>query len=633
MSAAAGDKSQIAVQPGGEAAAPSRPQPPAWLRPAVLKVRAEGVDAALLWLRAVHKSGQAGQLSWPACVQTLGKALFTPNPEAALRLLEPLLSTPEIKMSAHVMVGMLQDKLGRRAEARETMLAVIRSERSLPLDVLQAANLLVRLNEQALAMEAAIKAFDEMGRPIQHAATLLYIAQVTANWPLVDQLTAQLREGYADGQLKRINESPRTHILWCDDEALNLEVVELWSKRNLAEPIAKAPPAKSSRGRKLRIGYLSSDFRNHPTSRLIMGVLRNHDRSQVELFMYCSGWDDGSDLRKSIEAQFGHVHTVANLSDEAAAKLIRSHDIDVLIELNGPTRAHRMGILRYRPAPVQIDYLGWPGSVGGRVVDYVIGDPFTVPDGAETLYPEKVIRLYPTYQANDHAAQRRPPKPTREQVNLPADPAIRVLGMFNAINKVHQAVWDAWARILQAAPDTVLWMLDSGPVARQHIEAAAEVAGIATDRLIFAPRLAQQAHMARLQCCDLILDPWPYGGHTSTADALFAGVPVLALEGGNFAGRVSTGLLRASGLEILVATTPEEYVERALQLLRDPKVLHQLQSGLRQQVWQGGVFNAASRARQIEQACRVAVERAAQKLPSLHIRVRQPPPAREAAAQ
>jgi predicted O-linked N-acetylglucosamine transferase (SPINDLY family) len=623
----------MATQPPGDktikAVRPRAPQArPAWLQEAVQRVHVQGVSHGLEWLRAAYDAQEVPTPSWPACVELLGKALSISSPESALRVLDSLMSAAQGEeassgyvppTSVQLLAGLLQDKLGQRGQAKQSMQAVVQSDRAQPLEVLQAANLLVRLGDQALALQAAERAFEAMGRPLEHAATLLYIAQVTAHWPLVDRLTAQLRQGHEDGQTERINESPRTHVLWCDDEVLNHAVLQHWSRQNLPAPVGAAPRPASPHGRRLRVGYLSSDFREHPTARLILGVLRHHDRRQVELFMYCSGWDDGSALRQAVVAQFEHVHSVAGLGDGAAAALMRSHQIDVLVELNGPTRAHRMGILSHRPAPVQVDYLGWPGTVGGRVVDYVVGDAHTVPEGAEQHYAEKVIRLHPTYQANDHAAYPRVPKPTRREVGLPEDPSLVILGMFNAINKVHQAVWETWMQILQGAPHTVLWLLDPGEVARKAIASAAQAAGVPLTRIIASPKLPHAVHMARLQCCDLMLDPWPYGGHTSTADALYAGVPVLALEGHNFAGRVSPGLLRSAGLADLVCANPQAYVRRALDLVQRPAGLRALQERLHHTLPGSPVFDSAARARQLEQAFRVAVERVAQGQAPQHI--------------
>lgn len=620
---ARGKAPPASAQKSGSAAPQAAIRAPAWLLQAAQLLRNENAESAAQWLKREHAKGRlSSSLTEAQMIEQLAKAVSVSHPQAALDLLQEQLAQTAPSAGVLVTAGLLQDKLGQRKQSRESLRRLLACAEASPLQVILGANLLVRLGDQIQALEAAKKAFEQLGSPLSQASTMLYIAQVTADWPLAEQLTAQLRQGYADGQMALINESPRTHLLWCDDEATNLEVLAHWSRQNLAAPRVAAPAATAPQGRRLKVGYLSSDFREHPTARLILGVLRHHDRSRVELFMYCSGWDDGSELRKSVEACCEHVHSVAGLSDAAAAQLMRSHGLDVLVELNGPTRAHRMGILSHRPAPVQIDYLGWPGSVGGRVVDYVVGDSYTVPEGAEKAYPERVIRLYPTYQANDHAAQRLPARPSRQAVGLPEDPALRILGMFNAINKVHQTVWDTWMRILAHTENTVLWILDPGVAARRHIELAAQAAGLARGRLVFAPRLAPKAHLARLQCCDLILDPWPYGGHTSTADALYAGVPVLALEGRNFAARVSAGLIRAAGFESMVVQSPDDYVRRAVALLGQPGALAALGEQVRVQARRSEVFNSALRARQLEGAYQTAVDRAAKGLPPVHINTR-----------
>lgn len=600
---------------------PQKVSPAAGLGSTESWLLSKGLPAALAELERVAKTAKdAKPVPMAHRLLLLAKTVLAQHPKRALEVCQYISKVePEPPIEALVIAGTVQDRLGDRKASAASMRAVVEAERATPLEKLRAANLLVRLSDQALALEAAKRAFDAMGRPLAHAATLLYIAQVTADWELVDQLTTQLRAGYARGELASINESPRTHLLWCDDEALNLQVLDHWSRRNLPDPIRPAPAARPMAGRRLRVGYLSSDLREHPMARLMLGVFRHHDRGRFELFMYCSGWDDGSALRKHVEAQFDHVHSVAALSDEAAADLIRSHQIDVLVELNGPTRANRMGILRHRPAPVQIDYLGLPGSVGGRVVDYIIGDLHTVPPGTERGYPEKVIRLFPSYYPNDHASYVLAPKPARQQVGLPDDPKVRILGMFNAINKVHQAVWDTWMQILRAVPDTVLWMLDPGEVARKAIARAALKAGVPLSRIIASPKLPQAAHLARIQCCDLMLDPWPYGGHTSTVDALYAGVPVLAMEGQNFASRVSTSLLRIAGLETLVCRTPHEYVQRAVSVLEDPAALRALNAYLLSEGRRGPLFRSEAMAWQLEEGYRTAFARALNGLPPDHI--------------
>ena len=584
-------------------------------------LREQGQAQALAYLQQLAAAKDAVAVPLSDRLTVLATTVQQGDPKTALALAEKSIELAPDSMEARVLAGALQDRLGDRKASEATMLHVVNAATAKPDQVVRAANLLVRFGPQEIALSGAKAAYEKLGRPLRLASTLLYIAQVTADWELVASLVAQIRQAYQDGKADEVKESPRTNLLWCDDEGINIQVVQQWSRKSLPQLTKALPPAVAPlAGRRLRLAYLSSDFRDHPTSRLINGMLRHHDRTQFELFMYCSSWDDGSKMRRQIESHFDHVHSVAQLSDENAAALIRSHGIDVLIELNGPTRANRMGILAHRPAPVQIDYLGWPGSVGGRVVDYVVVDDYTAPPEALKRYPEKVINLQKTYQVNDVAARTLPPAKTRAEVGLPAGDTL-VLGMFNAINKVHGEVWTAWMQILQAVPNSVLWLLDPGPLARRHIAAASKSHGIGIKRIVVAPRLKEDEHLARLQHCDLMLDPWPYGGHTSTSDALFAGVPVIALAGSNFASRVSGGLLRAAGMQQLVQPDVASYVKTAVALLRSPVQLAKVKRFVKEQVPHSDVFNAVFKTRQMEMACRHALTLAAQGKPAVNIRL------------
>lgn len=586
-------------------------------------------------LASLRQQGKVAQLGAPDLLLQAAQSLSAAHPHSALLLAQEVLQpqggawaealTVTRLSAAWKLIAAMQDRLGHWKEAKAATLKVLDLADAPPEDVIQVANLLVRYGDHEQAFTAALAAYQTLGSPLRHASSLLYIAQRVAHWPTVAMLTAQLRAAYGEGRFDEAAESPRTHLLWCDDEATNIAVTARWSRQNMPRVAESRPPVAPLAGRRLRVGYLSSDFRDHPTARLINGLFRHHDRNRFELFMYCSGWDDGSALRREVESHMDQVHSVSKLSDKAAADLIRSHQIDVLVELNGPTRANRMGVLAHRPAPVQIDYLGWPGSVGGRVVDYVVGDFHTVPPGAEKRYPEKVIRLSGTYQVNDHRSFTRQPVPSRRSVGLPDDPDLVVLGMFNAINKVHGATWALWMRILKAVPKAVLWILNPGEQARKHISEACREHGVSIKRVLAAPSLKQEPHLARLQCCDLMLDPWPYGGHTSTTDALFAGVPVLTLEGHNFAGRVSGGLLHAAGLGALVQPDEEAYASTAIRLLRDPAELRRIKSFILRSIDRSLTLDAARRTRELESAYRQAARWAAAGEPFRHIAIGKPP--------
>lgn len=573
--------------------------------------------ASVLQTEAEASSNPAEVSQW---LMQAGLWLQRLDPPRALALLKRALQADSELTRAWLSLAVLEEKAGRSAAACDAALQVVRLQAP-AAQRLDAANLLVRQGQVQVGLQAAQIAYDELGRPLAQAGIFLTTALSAAAWDLVEALTAQLSAAYQAGNFASVIEGPRTHLLWCADEVTNIGMVRQWSQRLVPElPAVPLPPGEPLAGRRLRVGYLSSDYRNHATSWLVHGLFRNHDRQKLELFAYCCGWDDRSEIRCQVLSHFDAVHSLAALSDAAAAELIRSHRLDVLVDLNGPTRFNRLSILAHRVAPVQISYLGFPGSAGGRFVDYIVADSYTIPPGKERLFPEKVIRIHPTYQVNDYAARTLPPPPSRQAVGLPM--GVRVAGMFNAIDKVGREVWLTWMQILRRSPRTVLWVLDPGEVARRHLLAASEAAGVPRAQILWAPKQLQQVHLARMQCCDLMLDPWPYGGHTTTADALFSNVPVLALEGTNFASRVSGALLRSAGLQALVQPDRAAYVNLAVRLLDHPAELDKIRNFMRRNTARTDVFNAASQAHQLEAAYLAAARRAERGLPARNITVK-----------
>lgn len=595
-------------------------KPEAVLQEAQCRLQKSGAAACIAYLKKIYPALHTIPEAQQDVMLTLARRVQARFPQAALDMLDLAALVPARRDAVLTFRAKVLDVLGRQDEAKAAAAAVVHDSSADAEQRLQAATLLIRYEDDPAALDVARDAFDQLGRPLARVSALLYIALKAADWPLVAQLTAELKQAIGQGRQAEAAEAPRTHVLWCASEKDNVDVLTLWARRFAGHtPLPPVAGQVSPDGRRLRVGYLSSDFREHPTSRLINGLLRHHDHARVELFMYCSGWDDGSALRREVASHFDQVHTVSTLDDEQAAALIRSHRIDVLVELNGPTRAHRLGILACRPAPVQIGYLGWPGSYGGHCVDYIVGDGYVLPDGQDALYPEKIIRLDATYQINDFAAKQRLPAVTRKQCGLP-EGDMPILGMFNAINKVRGEVWAVWMEILRQVPNALLWILDPGLTARRNIVRATREAGIDTARIMATPPTAQDAHLARLQCCDLMLDPWPYGGHTSTADALFAGVPVIALEGTNFASRVNGSLLHAAGLGALVQPDVQSYVKTAVALLNNKAELARLKAFIRTAVPRSDVFNAERKARQMEAAYLQAFRRQYDGLPPVSIR-------------
>ena len=500
-----------------------------------------------------------------------------------------------------------------------------------PAEMVDLARHMLMLGDCQHAIQYAKKAFEESGRDIMLASYTLRIALQCADWDLSESIITQLKKAYEDKENQVAIETPRTHLLWCDDEAVNIRVVGAYAKKVYTEKvkdIRKAYP--DSHKRPIRIGYISSDFRNHATSLLALGMLRHHNKKRFMFFGYCASYDDGSALRREMLNRFHVARSISGLNDETAAKLITQDQIDILVDLNGLTEGSRLGVLSWRPAPVQISYLGFPGTAGGRFVDYIIADDYTLPPGAEKNYPEKIIRIPPTYQINDYIARYLPPMAHRKSIGLPQDKL--VIGMFNNVNKINRESWGVWMRILKEVPQAVLWVLDPGQPAQENLVLETKRLGVSVERVIFARKASQEDHLARLRCCDLNVDPWPYGGHTTTGDALFAGIPVVSLKGRNFASRVSGGLLRASGLSELICEGVETYVAKAVELLKDPVKLKNIKLHLLQNRARLVAFNAPLRTLQIEAAFLAAQDRADKNLPPDHITVQVTQKKKESAA-
>ena len=570
----------------------------------------EGLDSGFKLVSRVRASDGGHSRGQVLILSAVARSLFIERSAIAETLVDKIKDVYPGFVEPYVSELNYLYNSGNTKRAREAALYVFHSQQSSPNDIILSCQYLSQLAPDVQTGDSLARAYDALERPVSWASVVLQIALQGMNWDLADQVIRQLNDLGANVLDPDTNEMPRTNLLWCGDEKKNLNVSSNWSKgvcgrSDVSSAVVVGRPLA---GRRLRVAYLSSDFRKHPTSYLINGLLKEHKLARVELIGYCSGWDDGSDIRKEILSHFSDFHCLSSIGDSDAVKLIRSHEIDVLIDLNGPTAGHRMGILAARCAPVQIHYLGYPGSLGGRLVDYIIADHYTVPVSSEEFYPEKVIRISSTYQLNDYASFEPVPLVTRGSQDLPED--VPVIGVFNAINKVRLEVWVVWMKIMREVPNAILWILDPGPPCYDVIRRVANAYGVRAGRIHIAPRVSYKDHLARIQCADLMLDPWPYGGHTTTSDSLFSGVPVLAMSGTNFASRVSGSLLKAAGLECLVQPTKEDYVRIAIFLLKDrPDELVRLKSFLRRHALETDVFQSRGKARQLEDAYRIAFQR------------------------
>ncbi len=324
---------------------------------------------------------------------------------------------------------------------------------------------------------------------------------------------------------------------------------------------------------RLRIGYLSGDLRDHATARLTVGVFELHDRNRFEVFAYSLAPLDDSALGQRLVAAFEHLTEVHTLSPAEAARRIRADDIDILVDMHGYTRFSRPEILAQRPAPLQVSWLAFPGSMGVTFIDYLIADPRVVPLEESAAYDEALAYLPNCYQPRDIRAPRAP-IPTRAQVGLPEDAF--VFCCFNHTFKYTPGLFALWCDLLRAVPGAVLWLFAPGIAARAHLLQEATRLGIDQDRLLFADHVPQDQHLARISLADLFLDAAPYNAHTTASDALWAGVPVLTCPGQTFPSRVAASILTAADLPELIARDPDQYREMALRWANHPNDLRDL---------------------------------------------------------
>ena len=326
------------------------------------------------------------------------------------------------------------------------------------------------------------------------------------------------------------------------------------------------------------MGYISSDLRDHAIGYLMAELFELHDRHNVEVFADHCGPKSNSALTNRIKAAVEHWTDITPLSDDAAAAQIALDGIDILVDVNGHTRDARTGVFARRPAPVQVNWLGYPGSMGTPYHHYLIADDWIIPPQSEIYYSEKVVRLA-CYQPNDRKRVIATEQPTRAAAGLPENAF--VFCCFNGTHKISRFTFDRWMEILRNTGDSVLWLLDASEQTKKRLREMAEQRGVSQSRLIFAPKMQNSHHLARYPLADLFLDSVPYGAHTTASDALWMGVPVLTLSGRSFASRVCGSLVRSAGLTDLVYTNSEEYVARAIALAKNPAQIETYKKMLR----------------------------------------------------
>lgn len=329
---------------------------------------------------------------------------------------------------------------------------------------------------------------------------------------------------------------------------------------------------------RIRVAYLSADFHDHATAYLMAELFELHDHQRFEIVALSFGPDSRGAMRQRLLRSFDRFVDVRTKTDREAAGLLREMEIDIAVDLKGFTTDGRPGILAQRPAPVQVNYLGFPGSMGAEYVDYILADRHVIPAEHEGFYSEKVVCLPDSYQPNDRQRQIAKTTPTRAECGLPASGF--VFCCFNNNYKITPDVFDVWMRLLTQVSGSVVWLLEDNAAVSRNLRSEALRRGIAAERLVFAPRLDLDKHLARHKLADLFLDTLPYNAHTTASDALWAGLPVLTCMGTTFPGRVAASLLNAAGLPELVTENLADYEALALKLAGRPELLSDVRARL-----------------------------------------------------
>ncbi|MBX9709401.1 MAG: tetratricopeptide repeat protein [Xanthobacteraceae bacterium] len=460
---------------------------------------------------------------------------------------------------------------------------------------------LKRFDEACGAYQAALKA--DPASPYTRGDMLFAIAHV-CRWQDFDaewsRVISDLKAGRGSQPFALLSTpaGPGDQLL-----CANIYVKDKFPQTNHLPPLGKRPSHD-----RIRIAYVSADFHDHATACLIAGLFEAHDKSRFEMNAVSFGPAPPGEMRERLKASFDRFFDVQNQSDLNVARLLRTHEIDIAVDLKGFTQNSRPGIFAHRAAPVQVNYLGYPGTMGAGYIDYLVADGTIIPQEDEKFYSEKIIRLPHSYQPNDRTRAIAGHTPSRTEMNLPEDGF--VFCSFNNNYKITPAVFDVWMRLLRQVDGSVLWLLAGNGTAKDNLRREAAIRGIDTQRIVFAPRTEVADHLARHRAADLFLDTLPCNAHTTASDALWAGLPLVTCIGSTFAGRVAASVLNAAGLPELVTTSLEDYEALALKLARDPALLGSIKAKLAAGRLTSPLFDTARYARHIEAAYTTMWQRA-----------------------
>ncbi|WP_159078904.1 tetratricopeptide repeat protein [Orrella marina] len=426
-------------------------------------------------------------------------------------------------------------------------------------------SLLMRLNRYAQAVQVFQKVLKLNPAQAFIYGNLAYCQSMLCDWSQYRQVWSRIEEQTRRGGLAC---GPIIFLNGSDDPVLARKLALAYT-RFFVPDLAMAPfvhrPRQST---KLRIGYFSTDYREHPVATLIVGVLEQHDREQFEIYGYALNKDDGSAMRKRMHQAFDQFIDISGMADEKVVEMTREHQLDIAVDLNGYTEGCRPAIFGTRVAPVQLSYLGFPGTSGAAHFDYTVADRHIIPQDSQAFYTEQLLYMPECFQPNDDSRTLSTDKLTRGEFGLPEDAV--VFCCFNKLYKLNPEVFTSWMQILQQVKGSVLWLYTEDETARQNLRREATKTGVSPERLVFAGRTEKyEHHLARYRLADLFLDTFPYTAHTTASDAMWAGLPVLTRSGQSLASRVGESLLMTLGMDELVTRTIPEFINKAVELANE----------------------------------------------------------------
>jgi predicted O-linked N-acetylglucosamine transferase (SPINDLY family) len=434
----------------------------------------------------------------------------------------------------------------------------------------QIGRVLEAANSDSAAEDALKQSLDINVNQTEVMQHWISLRQRQCKWPAVDPWERASRKDMHNGI------SSLSLGCLADEPMFQLAKAYAYAKKAFGMPKAVARP-QASRHDKIRIGYVSSDLREHAVGFAMTDVMELHDKEKFEIFAYYCGINRPDATQQRIMNAVDHWTDINGMTDDQAAEKIAADGVDIIVDLNGYTKDARTKVFARRPAPIAVNWFGFPGTMGTPYHHYIVADETIIPESHEIYYSEKVLRL-PCYQPNDRKRTISERRPTRMQVGLPEDAFVYC--SFNGTQKTTPRVFQRWMTVLKQVPNSVLWLLTGTADANERLRRAAAEQGVAPDRIVFADKMANPDHLARYPLADLFLDSMPYGAHTTAADSLWMNVPIVTWPGRSFASRVCASLVRAAGAPELACASAEDYIALAVELARNPERLAAIKAKL-----------------------------------------------------